>query len=537
MSRLLWLLIPVLLVGCGGGGDSVRPQTPTAPSFTERPADATVRIPNRVSFRAVTTGTQPVTFAWSRNGQSLTGGTDGTLALTQTQDADAGLYRVIATNAIGSATAEATLVLKPGTTGAPQFFAQPEDRTVTAGSTLRMEVDASGTGPLIYRWTRNGTVLPGVDGPTFEIKNAAVADSGAYQVTVQGAVAPEALSKTFNVLVNTSVTDRRWSSAGSLQLGRVGHAAVRLADGRVAVLGGTTVGGPTNRVEIYSPSTNSWTEGPALLQARTSHSAALLPSGQVLVIGGSGYGGALNSTEFWSPTSLSTNGPLLATARMECSAALLGDGSVAVGGGSNGFGLVTSVERLVSGEGAFRIISSMAVPRRLAGSTLMQDGSLMLAGGYVFSGATSRVERLTASGSTERAAMLEERAEPVLLTLKDGRVVALGGLRAGASSATSEVFAAATNVWKAGPALSAPRSGTAGTVLADGLVLVAGGTGLATCDLLDLPADLSKAARITAAVLAQPRGNHTLTLLADGSVLAVGGQNASGVILSAERWK
>lgn len=68
---------------------------------------------------------------------------------------------------------------------------------------------------------------------------------------------------------------------------RASHAAVRLDDGRVVVMGGSGADGTVlNSVEIYDPSTNQWTMAEPMAQARFSHVATLLPDGRVLVSGG-----------------------------------------------------------------------------------------------------------------------------------------------------------------------------------------------------------------------------------------------------------
>lgn len=87
----------------------------------------------------------------------------------------------------------------------------------------------------------------------------------------------------------------------------------------------------------------------------------------------------------------------------------------------------------------------------------------------------------------------------------------------------------ALSAWSPGPSLSAPRFGHTATLLADGRVLVAGGssgTEIASAEIYDPAANAWSAT----APMAQARRNHTATLLPDGAVLVVGGlYTASGV--------
>ena len=71
---------------------------------------------------------------------------------------------------------------------------------------------------------------------------------------------------------------------GTLNKGRVGHAATRLPDGRVLVTGGACYGGcaqtfvdSTASAEIYDPATGVWTETASMHGRRESHTSTLLP--------------------------------------------------------------------------------------------------------------------------------------------------------------------------------------------------------------------------------------------------------------------
>src|SRR4029077_11451409 len=59
--------------------------------------------------------------------------------------------------------------------------------------------------------------------------------------------------------------------------------------------------------------------------------------------------------------------------------------------------------------------------------------------------------------------------------LADGRVLLVGGSNGTVPLATTEIFDPKSNSVSAGPAISAPRMGHSATTLLDGRVLVAGG--------------------------------------------------------------
>jgi N-acetylneuraminic acid mutarotase len=98
----------------------------------------------------------------------------------------------------------------------------------------------------------------------------------------------------------------QWLVAASMSTPRARHAAVALADGRVAVLGGISMNA-TASVEIYDPAKNTWTVAAPLSQPRYDHSATV-SGGQLLVIGGSSQS-MLSSHETYDPTATSPFAP------------------------------------------------------------------------------------------------------------------------------------------------------------------------------------------------------------------------------------
>jgi hypothetical protein len=84
---------------------------------------------------------------------------------------------------------------------------------------------------------------------------------------------------------------RRFSATGDLRVRRHKHDAVRTADGRVLVTGGSDERddrGAYRSTEWYDPRTGAFTLGPSMQLARYKHerSSVLLPTGQILIAGG-----------------------------------------------------------------------------------------------------------------------------------------------------------------------------------------------------------------------------------------------------------
>jgi hypothetical protein len=140
-----------------------------------------------------------------------------------------------------------------------------------------------------------------------------------------------------------------WASAESMQTARFDHAAVRLQDGRILVVGGSNSSGTAlSSAEIYDPSTGHWSAAGNMATPRYGATLTLLANGWVLVAGGyaSASSPALGSAEIYDPgTGGWAPAGLMQYGRRYHSATLLTDGTVLVTGGhasDSGYFLTTA---------------------------------------------------------------------------------------------------------------------------------------------------------------------------------------------------
>ncbi len=68
------------------------------------------------------------------------------------------------------------------------IVSQPLDQEILEGDTVTFSVAASGSGPLTYQWTTNGTNIPGANGSSYTIGSVQDSDAAGYAVTVSNSV-------------------------------------------------------------------------------------------------------------------------------------------------------------------------------------------------------------------------------------------------------------------------------------------------------------------------------------------------------------
>jgi hypothetical protein len=125
------------------------------------------------------------TLQWHKNGAPITGATHSILSFSSIATSDAGTYRVVATNPLGSVTSDdATLTI-----GSPPVITeQPVSQSVTQKSNVTFTVAASGTPAPTFQWKKNGVVISGATSSSFTLKAVNKGDTGDYSVDVRNSI-------------------------------------------------------------------------------------------------------------------------------------------------------------------------------------------------------------------------------------------------------------------------------------------------------------------------------------------------------------
>ncbi len=149
-----------------------------APFLFSAPSDQTVNAGATVTFSAAATGTPTPTWQWAKDGVALAGATNSFLTLTGVALADAARYTVTATNAVGNASASATLSVR----APPAILAQPASQNVAAGVNVTFSVSVSGFPVPTLQWRKNGVALTGAVSNPLTLVNVSAGDAARYDV-------------------------------------------------------------------------------------------------------------------------------------------------------------------------------------------------------------------------------------------------------------------------------------------------------------------------------------------------------------------
>lgn len=325
-------------------------------------------------------------------------------------------------------------------------------------------------------------------------------------------------------------------SVSAMSKSRAAHTATLLPNGKVLIAGGFYGEVPgLATAEIYDPETKAFTAAENMSVARASHTATLLKNGKVLIAGG--YNGEyLNTAEIYDPaTGKFAAAGKMTTARSGQIAVLLNDGKVLLAGGvGTGWTFLADAEIYDPETNAFSKTGAMTVERESHTATLLNNGKVLITGGH--KGRRSDVEIFASTEIYDPATgkfsangdLTIRRHKHDAVLLADGRVLIIGGSDERDSAGAyrnSEIFdpakAAFTAVKQDMNSTRYKLQGTA-ILLKSGKVLVAGGSDRA--EIFDPKTNMFSAVK---GELGSKRLFATATLLQNGQVLITGGYDSS----------
>lgn len=354
-------------------------------------------------------------------------------------------------------------------------------------------------------------------------------------------VAPSATAAATSPTPSRGPKHGTWRAAAPMRQERQGFDAVVLGDGTVLAVGSDSDCHPggaepgSETAEVFDPAADTWSEVESLNKPRKVPATVVLANGSALVLGGvNSEDVPFSSTKVFDPAARAwTNGPLLEYARGRPTAARLDDGRVLV---------VSERDAVTTAELSDRNVTSWSLVRSFPSHVLVFELIALRDGRALAIGIDERDSDPVPAGLiydpganswTEAGGLARFGAAHVALA--DGSVLAIGGVGGGelwgdVRPVVEDVarFDPATGRWSPVAPMTTPRYAHQATVLADGRVLVAGGTtegpsgeqvALRSTELYDPATDTWT----RAGDLLEPRFDGRLVALDDGSALILGG--------------
>ncbi len=217
------------------------------------------------------------------------------------------------------------------------------------------------------------------------------------------------------------------------------------------------------------------------------------------------------------------------------SAVRLADGRVAIVGGIDGVNDLDGVQVFDPASNSISTPWTLNPPISRAGVVLLADGRIFVGGGTSSGNAQSLAQILDPmTGDLQRIQLTQPLVDPSALLLPDDRVVLVGGWQDVQGAALSgEVYDPRQG---GGPAVEFPlldgRGAATATELSNGNIVLFGGLGSGgvgvkgTVELIET--DGGRHASVPIGMVPEGRSSHTATLLGDGSILIAGGSGSDG---------
>jgi alpha-tubulin suppressor-like RCC1 family protein len=256
-----------------------------SPFITIAPRSHSVLSGTTSSLFVAAAGEGPLQYQWKFNGTNLPTGTNAMLVLSAVQFNQSGIYSVVVSNVLGTATHELVLNVVPAL-----ITTQSPGQITFRGATVTFEVTVEGQSPLNYQWKFSGSDLPGQTNSTLVITNVQFQQAGAYSVVVGSG------------LGSVTGTDINLSVGRIAAWGESRHGQLRLPEALTNVL--AIAGGYGHSLALKNDgSVVSWGYNyygqadvpPGLsnvlaIAAGDYHSMALKSDGTVVVWGNNSYG-------------------------------------------------------------------------------------------------------------------------------------------------------------------------------------------------------------------------------------------------------
>ena len=156
------------------------------PVFTLQPVATNASVAQSFTLSSLATGDSPPTYQWFKNNVAISGATSATYTVSSAVLADAGTYKVSASNTVSgtvvSTDSNAVAVTVIEVLVPPIFTTQPVAATVNLTQSFTLSALATGTPTPTYQWYKDNVAITGATSTSYTVSSAVSANGGDYKV-------------------------------------------------------------------------------------------------------------------------------------------------------------------------------------------------------------------------------------------------------------------------------------------------------------------------------------------------------------------
>jgi alpha-tubulin suppressor-like RCC1 family protein len=155
------------------------------PSITTQPVSLASIPGSGATFTVVAAGAPTPSYQWYKGADLIAGAAGASYVISQVSTNDAGQYKVVVTNPVGTAESN---VVSLTVNIPPVIGTQPATaKSVSAGTAVDFIVVATGTPAPSFQWRKDGVAINGATSSIYTIAAAGAVDAGTYTVVVTNA--------------------------------------------------------------------------------------------------------------------------------------------------------------------------------------------------------------------------------------------------------------------------------------------------------------------------------------------------------------
>ena len=179
------------------------------PVFTLQPVATNASVGQSFTLSSLATGDSPPTYQWFKNNVAISGATSATYTVSSAVLADAGTYKVSASNTVSgtlvSTDSNAVAVTVIEVLVPPTFTTQPVAATVNLTQSFTLSALATGTPTPTYQWYKDNVAITGATSTSYTVSSAVSANGGDYKVVATNTLNGASSSVDSNIVTVTVV--------------------------------------------------------------------------------------------------------------------------------------------------------------------------------------------------------------------------------------------------------------------------------------------------------------------------------------------